>query len=499
MTDLLADVPYPQPCFPDSERVARIRAGCPAIDALFRDHAERSHVPGLAYGVIAGGDLIFTNSFGIREIETQAPVDADTIFRIASMTKSFTAAAVLQLRDAGKLRLDEPAATYVPELAALDYPTADSAPITVRQLLTMNGGWPQDDPWADRQLYRTDSALSEVYRDGVSWSNPPGVRFEYSNYGYMVLGRIITNVAGVPAVEYINRELLHPLGMTSTFWDAVDVPPDRLAHGYRWEDAQWKEEALLPCGGDVAAFAGIFTSVHDLTRWVSFFLDAWPPRDEIETGPLRRSTRREMQQIGTATPPTLTIPEDGGPPQVNSGGYGFGLSMTDNGRWRSVGHGGGLPGFGSHMRWLPDYDLGIVALGNVTYAGLHQLSTDALTQLVAKAEIAPRQVQIAPTLAAAREGIIRLMATWDDDLAATLFADNLLLDSDAEHRRQALADLIEKHGPLRPDGPFAVENWLRGRWRMVGERGWVDVSITLSPTVPPCVQAWAWESSFDSE
>jgi len=495
MTDSMVTAAYPLPSFPDANRSARLREQCPDLDAIFRAHAERAHLPGLAFGVVAGGELIYTQSMGVRTVATGAPVDEDTVFRIASMTKSFAAAAILHLRDAGKLRLDEPAATYLPELATLRYPTTDSTPITVRQLLTMNAGWPQDDAWADRQIYRSDDAMHEFYALGVSWSNPPGVTYEYSNYGYMALGRIITNVAGMSAVTYINRTFIEPLGMTATVWDAADVPADRLALGYRWEDEQWKEEALLPCGGDVACFAGLFTSVRDLARWVQFFLDAWPPRNAPEHGPLRRSTRREMQQIGTAFVPTLTQ-EDGRAPEVRSGGYGFGLSMSHNGRWLGVGHGGGLPGFGSHMRWLPAYDLGIVALGNVTYAGLHQLSGEALAQLVEAAKLGARQPQPSPDLVAAREGVLRLLTAWDDEVATTLFADNFLLDSDREHRQRALAALVERHGKLRPEGPMQVENWLSGNWRMVGEAGWVDLSMSLAPTVPPRIQELEFESSF---
>ncbi|MEZ4620446.1 MAG: serine hydrolase domain-containing protein [Caldilineaceae bacterium] len=498
MTNLLNNATWPQSRFLDRDRPARIRAVCLLLEPLLRAHAARVHVPGVAYGVIAGGELIFTHSFGVRSVYGQEPVDSDTIFRIASMTKSFAAAAILHLRDAGRLRLDEPAASYVPELAPLQYPTTDAAPITVRQLLTMSAGWPEDDPWADRQLYRSDAAMSAFYQAGVSWSNPPGVTFEYSNYGYMVLGRIITNVAGEPAVHYINRTLLQPLGMASTVWDAAAVAPDRLAHGHRWEDDVWKEEELLPCGGDVAAFAGILTSVRDLARWVTFFLDAWPPRDDHDAGPLRRSSRREMQQIGAAYVPELTVPTAGGATRMRTGGYGFGLQINHDGRLCSVGHGGGLPGFGSHMRWLPDYDLGIVVLGNVTYAGYRDLCTAALEQLVDGAQLQPRQTQIAPALAAAQAGVLRLMTAWDDELAATLFADNLLLDSDAAHRQRAFAECVEKHGPLRPDGALVAENWLRGHWRMTGEEGWVDIAISLSPTVPPRVQELAFTSSFDT-
>ena len=151
------------------------------------------------------------------------------------------------------------------------------------------------------------------------------------------------------------------------------------------------------------------------------------------------------------------------------------------------------------MRWLPDYDLGIVALGNVTYAGYRKLCGEALALLIEKTVLSPRQPQIAPALAAARDGIIRLMAEWDDDLAADLFADNVLLDSDAEHRQRELAELRAQHGALHADGPFMIENWLRGQWRMAGERGWVDVAITLSPTVPPQVQEWELVSHLNTD
>ena len=486
----------PVPTFPDSDRRERILAACALIEPIFRQHAAARHIPGVAYGVVVDGELIFTHSFGVRNVATAAPVDADTVFRIASMTKSFAALAILQLRDAGKLRLDEPIAAYVPELATLTSPTSDSAPITVRHLLTMAAGWPQDDPWGDRQLYRNDAAMSEFYRAGVSWSNPPGVTFEYSNYAYMVLGRIITNVSGVPAMQYITTQILAPLGMNATVWNADDVPPEHLALGYRWEDEQWKEEPLLPSGGDVATFAGLFTSVRDLARWVALFQSAWPPRDGADAGPLCRSSLREMQQTWRPYEPYVTVPTLGAAPEIEVGGYGFGLSLRHNGRWTTVAHGGGLPGFGSHMRWAPAYGVGIVAVANITYASVTAACIKALDLLLSTSQLQPYQKSVAPTLAAAREGVLRLLQTWDQELAETLFADNFFLDTDFAHWRSALAQLDETHGALTPDGPFLVENWLRGEWRMRGERGWCQFFISLSPTVPPRVQTLEIEATL---
>lgn len=482
----LSDLPTPY--FAEADRRERLRNACPLLTPIFRRHAEERHIPGVAYGVVVDGELLFTDSLGVCNVTTGAPVDADTVFRIASMTKSFTALAILQLRDAGKVRLDEPVATYVPELAHLAYPTADAPQITVRHLLSMAAGWPQDDPWADRQLYQSDTALSEFYRAGVAWSNPPGVTFEYSNYAYMVLGRIITNVAAQPALVYIQQQILQPLGMNATVWNATDIPGDRLALGYRWEDEQWKEEPLLPSGGDVAAFAGLFTSVRDLARWVALFQSAWPPRQESEQGPLCRSSLREMQQVWRTQAPQVTMPALGAPAEIGAGGYGFGLSSRHNGQWESVGHGGGLPGFGSHMRWAPAYGVGIVALANITYAGVSDACRKALDLLIRQSQVQPYTIPVAPALAAARNDVLRLLQTWDADLVDTLFADNFFLDTDLAHWRRTLAQLDEKHGTLTPDGPFVVENWLRGEWRMRGERGWCQVVITMTPTVPPRVQ-----------
>lgn len=494
MHQLSTPADLPVPVFTEPDRRARLLAACPLLEPIFRRQAEHRHLPGVAYGVVVDGELIFTHSLGVRNVATQAPVDADTVFRIASMTKSFAALAVLQLRDAGKLRLDEPIATYVPDLASLSYPTGDSPLLTVRHLLSMTAGWPQDDPWGDRQLYRTDDAMREFYRAGVAWSNPPGITFEYSNYGYMVLGRIITNVAGLPAMEYINTQILKPLSMDATAWDATAVPADRLALGYRWEDESWQEEPLLPAGGDVTAFAGLFTSVRDLARWVALFQLAWPPRTAPEQGPLCRSSLREMQQVWRAYEPVVTTPALGARPEITGGGYGFGLSLHHNGRWESVGHGGGLPGFGSHMRWAPTYGVGIVALANITYANVSAACVKGLETLISRSQVKPYAAPVAPALATAREAVLRLLQVWDADLADTLFADNFFLDRDLPHRQRQLAQLHEMHGPLTPTGPFVVENWLRGTWRMEGTRGWCQVAITLSPTVPPRIQVLEIES-----
>ena len=211
----------------------------------------------------------------------------------------------------------------MPELKGLKYPTSDSPRITIRHLLSHAEGFPEDNPWGDRQLARTDDELSQMLRGGIPFSTSPGTAYEYSNYGFAILGRIVSSVSGMRYDEYVTTNILRPLGMTSTTLEASTVPAGRLAHGYRWEDNRWKDEPLLPHGA-FGSMGGMLTSVRDLGRYVGALLSAWPPRDGPETAPVRRASLREMQQVWRPAPASVTRTASD-VIQLNSGGYGFGL------------------------------------------------------------------------------------------------------------------------------------------------------------------------------
>ena len=283
------------------------------------------------------------------------------------MTKSFTAATVLSLRDAGLLGLDDPVARHVPDLAGLRGPTADAPPITIRHLLTMSAGFPTDDPWGDRQQGLDLDRFAEFLRAGPGLAWTPGVRFEYSNLGYGILGRVISSAAGAEYKDVVRTRLLEPLGMTATTFEQDEVPPARLAHGYLWRDDAYVLEPVDPYGA-LASMGGVFSSLRDLARWVGFFGDAFPPRDDPEAPDLlSRASRREMQQGHRTIPPWLAA----GPPDVvdlQSMAYGYGLDVIEDlVAGRIVCHSGGYPGFGSHMRWQIASGLGVVVLGNHRY------------------------------------------------------------------------------------------------------------------------------------
>lgn len=145
--------------FPDPQRSQKLTAAFPEIDRLFSSFMERLQPPGAVLGVVIDGELVWVKAAGVREKTSNAPVTPDSVFRIASMTKSFTAMSILKLRDEGKLSLDEPVAKYIPELAKLSYPTSDSPVLTIRHLLTHSEGFPEDNPWGDRQLAQSDDTL----------------------------------------------------------------------------------------------------------------------------------------------------------------------------------------------------------------------------------------------------------------------------------------------------------------------------------------------------
>ncbi len=447
--------------------------------------------PGIAWGVIAGGALVHAGGSGTLRVGEDRPPDASSIFRIASMTKSFTAATILLLRDEGRLALDDPVARHVPELASLRGPTRDSPPVSIRHLLTMSSGFPTDDPLGDRLQGMPLDSFSRLLRAGITFAWPPGTTFEYSNLGYGILGRAITNVTGREYRHVVEERLLRPLGMVDTTFLAAPVAEDRLAHGYVRRDERWDPEPIDGYGA-LASMGGILTSIADLGRWVAGFADAFPARDEREDGhPLSRAARREMQQVQRDIPPSLTHDGGGGMSTLTAGGYGFGLFVSrDLEIGTTVGHGGGYPGFGSHMRWHPGTGIGVVAMANARYARVGGPAAEALRLLVRSGAVAPRRVRPAPATEQLRAATDRLLVAWNDDLADATFAANMDLDEPRATRRAAAERAVERLGtlvsddvPSRSDSPAHLVWWLRG------DRGRLKVELLATGEPTPRIQA----------
>jgi hypothetical protein len=196
-----------------------------------------------------------------------------------------------------------------------------------------------------------------------------------------------------------------------------------------------------------------------------------------------------MQQIWRAQPSSAFRSTVDAPLQMASGGYGYGIGVSYDCRYTQyAGHGGGLPGYGSLMRWLPEHGVGLIGLANQTYQGFNNLFNDTLAALNRTGALQPRVVQPSKALLAAQADVTQLIIKWDDELANRIAADNLFLDVPAEVRKNRWKELAQQHGTCRPATSITPENALRGEWRMTCDRGWLNVFITLAPTMPPKVQ-----------
>jgi CubicO group peptidase (beta-lactamase class C family) len=474
---------YPPPRFTDNNRMQKLQSAMPEIDRLFRTYATDRKIPGMVWGVVIDGRLAHIGVTGLRDRRANAPVAADTVFRIASMTKSFTALAILKLRDEGKLSLEDPVSKWIPEFARMELPTRDTPPLRIRQILSHSAGFPEDNPWGDQQLSATDADLTNWLNKGIPFSTPPGTRYEYSNYAFGLLGRVVTKASGMPYEKYMRAEILGKLHMDATTYEFSEVPASRRAIGYRLQpDGTYLEEAPLP-HGVFGSMGGLLTNANDLAKYVAFHLQAWPARDDDDPGPVRRSSIREMNHMWT--PANLTATHT----QSTESGYGFGLRIASDCRFDLVAsHGGGLPGFGSFMSWLPDYGVGMFAMANLTYAGPAEPVNQAWDVLLKTGGLKKRELPASPVLSKMREHIWNIWNRWDDGEVKQIASMNLLLDAPAAQRQAEMKKLKDEVGACSAAGPVMAENWLRGQFNITCAKGTIGAFFTLAPTNPPAVQ-----------
>jgi CubicO group peptidase (beta-lactamase class C family) len=457
-----------------------------AADEIVRRFHERGGQPAISYGIAVGGELVHAAGFGGRTLGGPAP-DERTVFRIASMSKSFTASAIMLLRDEGALRLDDQAAAYVPDLEGWAYGAADAAPVTIRHLLTMTAGFPTDDPWGDRQQGLPLEEFQVLLAGGVSFNWAPGTRFEYSNLGYAILGLVVAAASGVPYDEFVRTRLLAPLGMSRTGFAAEEFPAAELATGYRRGPDGWQELPFDPYGA-FAPMGGVFSSVADLAAWTAGFAAAFPPDGAPGAAhPVAAASRRQMQlpQAVTGWRAPDRIP--GGPPAAPSY-YGFGLFVDEDPAFgRVVSHSGGYPGFGSNMRWHLPTGVSVIALGNGTYSPMYALAELVMRELLTGS--ASSHVALAPgggpwpqTLAAA-DAVNNLLRDWDDATADALFTENVALDRPYAERLADLALVRARIGAFTVDAarPAESDTPAQRRWWLAGDRGTVAATIQLNP------------------
>ncbi len=459
------------------------------VDALFRERVERGVAPSSVWGVFDRTGLVASGGHGDRG-DGIAP-DADTVYRIASCTKSVTAATLLALVADDRVRLDAPITDFVPAFADVVLPTADSPVPTLRMLLTMAGGFPTDDPWADRQESISDAEFDDVLRAGLLFDSVPGTRFAYSNTGYALLGRAIAVVAGRPFPEVATELVLGPLGLRDTVFRADDAR-GHVVTGVRpaadgagvgtWEP--------LPMSGPGAfsSIGGLFSTVTDLARWGRHLASAFT--DAPEPGPVSPADRRLMQQAMRVVPAAVV------PTSSRTTAYGFGLFVEQDPAFGElVSHSGGYPGFSAHMRWSVRDGLGVVAFENATQAKVSAAADRALdlvltARATAAADRAPGTGPTVDATRAAQAAVTRLLAHWDDELADAICTPNVAMDVPYERRRRAIAEAVAAVGADLGAEPVADDSQAPShlRWWLPGTAGRLRVEIRLAPLAAGLVQ-----------
>ena len=460
-----------------------------AIDARFQQFMEKAHAPGLVWGIVQDGKLAYLGALGVQDVETKQPVTADSVFRIASMSKAFTALAILKLEDQGKLSLDAPVARYVPQVRRWRYPTGDSPALRLRDLVGHTAGLGPDDPWSDRQQSMSERDFTALLKKGLSFSHAPETSYEYSSVGYALLGRVISNVSGHRYDRYIESEFMGPLGMRASGYEMADVPAAKLAVGYSWrDDALVREPAMA--NGAFGAMGGIHTSANDYARWVAFLLSAWPARTGPETGPVSRAVVRELA-IGTSFPRLGSRPRPGDAgacsfATVYAAGFNvvrdcdLGLVLT---------HNGGYPGYGSSVLLMPEYGVGIFAFVNRTYAVPTGVVFDAAQALKDAGLLRPRPQAVSAALAHAYDLAGAMYQAGAVEPARGGLAANFLMDRPAEDWRREFGKLKAAAGDCGAHEPIVSAGLRAGDFTWHCQHGSIRGSLELSPTDPPLIQS----------
>jgi CubicO group peptidase (beta-lactamase class C family) len=312
---------------------------------------------------------------------------------------------------------------------------------------------------------------------------------EYSNFGYALLGRIITNVSGQPYQAYIKSRIMAPLGMASTGHDIAASPPARRAIGSRWQDNGWVREPDM-ADGVFGAMGGVETSANDYARWVGFLLSGWPPRDGADTGPVKRATVREIVEGSNFATGAPRPPGVGGVPCRVARAYGMGWRVLDDcDLGLVVSHSGGYPGYGSNVLLLPDKGVGIFAFTNRTYGPVGVPVMKAALALQASGAFPARPVPLSPRLA---EGYAVAQAVWragSINAEPAKLAVNMLMDRDAAHWETELKRLQAEVGPCPAAEAITPATAMEGSFTWRCEHGRIEGHVLMAPTAAVAVQA----------
>lgn len=314
-----------------------------AIGTLVNSYISQHHVPGLSIAVIERGRVILAQGYGLTDVENNVPASADTIYRIASISKPITATAAMKLVETGKLNLDAPIQKYCPDFPRKPWP------ITSRELLSHQSGirdYRNEEETINTRHYTSmKEALAQFANDPLEFE--PGTRMQYTTYGYVVLGCVIEGASGVSYDRYMRQAIFDPADMPATRLDDVFAVIPHRARGYRisasgeLQNATFVDVSNKPPGG------GINASGQDLGNFVTALYSGKLVAKRILDQMLTPSTTRDGQ------------------PTIYGLGFFLGGPISKYRGLLEAGHGGVQQGVSSLLYLLPEKDFGVVILSNL--------------------------------------------------------------------------------------------------------------------------------------
>jgi CubicO group peptidase (beta-lactamase class C family) len=341
-------------------------------------------LPGVVVGVVAGDDLVWSRGFGFADMEAARPMEPSTRFRMASHSKLFTATAIMQLREAGQVRLDDPVSDYL-SWFRFQQAAEDDPPITIEHLLTHSSGLPREarSHWSDWDFPTGEELVALMPERQAAFS--PEVRWKYSNLAYSVAGMVVEHVSGMTWADYLQQNVFDPLGMAASSVDR-DVPGLATGYGRRMPDGTREIIPFVDARG-MAAATGLTSTVEDMARFVSAqFRDGARGQDRI----LGTASLREMHRVRMLEN-TWTRGQ----------GIGFSVQRVDGRLY--VGHGGGYPGHTTQTLIQLDDRVGVIVLTNTNDSNPSQIASQLMKTVggaVADAtKVEPQQTEWDPAWA----------------------------------------------------------------------------------------------------
>jgi len=331
---------------------SRLDAPLREIDATVAADFAKDGIGGLSVGVVSGDRLVWSKHYGYAETDTQRPPNNETTYRVGSITKQFTALALLQLVEQGRMRLSDPLEKYVPEVRQVQGVPAGAPPITLLQVATMHSGLAREPGCANHSVGPVASWTQKVIAclPSTTYANEPGTTYLYSNIGYASLGLAVERAGSQPYIDQVLVRILRPLGMSRSAMEATPEVRRNLAHGYQRSQAgavsRTAADAELDGRGYRVPNGALFSTITDMAKFVAWELGASP------VALLRKETQDANYGRAFFSGPQM------------SSGYGVGFQVSRRGDVVLLGHGGSTAGYHASALFHRATRLGVIALRN---------------------------------------------------------------------------------------------------------------------------------------